>query len=79
MRHPSLTNFFPWIQKLHCRQQTRLMQLNKGDKTRPKDKRYQKIDRQLTKYKCDLTVSHVKQFVFYVHLLFRNNWQSAPN
>jgi hypothetical protein len=56
MKHPSLTNFIPWLQKLHSRLQTRLIQLQRGAKTRIKDKRYTKIDATLNKYKRDLIV-----------------------
>jgi hypothetical protein len=63
MKHPSLTNFLPWLQKLHGRLQTRLMQLQGGAKTRPRDERYKNIDATLSNYKRDLIVSIFISFI----------------
>uniref|UniRef100_A0A914X5Y6 Ubiquitin-like protease family profile domain-containing protein n=1 Tax=Plectus sambesii TaxID=2011161 RepID=A0A914X5Y6_9BILA len=53
LAHPSLTNFVPWLQQIHSRLQTRMVQLQAGAKTRPKDQRYVKLDERIGKYKTD--------------------------
>uniref|UniRef100_A0A914WZK9 MULE transposase domain-containing protein n=1 Tax=Plectus sambesii TaxID=2011161 RepID=A0A914WZK9_9BILA len=53
LAHPSLTNFLPWLQELHSWLQTRIVQLQAGAKTRPKDQRYVQLDDRIDKYKTN--------------------------
>ncbi len=51
MTHPSLSNFLAWQQRLHCKQQTRVDQLDGGQRPKPRDKRYVHLDLRLDGYK----------------------------
>ncbi len=51
MTHPSLSNFLAWLQRLHCKQQTRVDQLDGGQRPKPRDKRYVRLDLRLAGYK----------------------------
>uniref|UniRef100_A0A914WLX7 Ubiquitin-like protease family profile domain-containing protein n=1 Tax=Plectus sambesii TaxID=2011161 RepID=A0A914WLX7_9BILA len=53
LAHPSLTKFLPWLQAIHSRLQTRMVQLQAGATPRPKDQRYVRLDERIAKYKTD--------------------------
>uniref|UniRef100_A0A914X875 Ubiquitin-like protease family profile domain-containing protein n=1 Tax=Plectus sambesii TaxID=2011161 RepID=A0A914X875_9BILA len=54
--HPSLTIFVPWLQEIHSRQQTRMVQLQAGATPRPKDQRYVWLDQWIAVYKTNFQV-----------------------
>uniref|UniRef100_A0A914W3A4 Ubiquitin-like protease family profile domain-containing protein n=1 Tax=Plectus sambesii TaxID=2011161 RepID=A0A914W3A4_9BILA len=53
LAHPSLTKFLLWLQEIHSRLQTRMVQLQAGATPRPKDQRYVRLDERIAKYKTD--------------------------
>uniref|UniRef100_A0A914VB78 Uncharacterized protein n=1 Tax=Plectus sambesii TaxID=2011161 RepID=A0A914VB78_9BILA len=53
LAHPSLTKFLPWLQGIHSRLPTRMVQLQAGATPQPKDQRYVWLEKRIAKYKSD--------------------------
>uniref|UniRef100_A0A914VN85 Ubiquitin-like protease family profile domain-containing protein n=1 Tax=Plectus sambesii TaxID=2011161 RepID=A0A914VN85_9BILA len=51
LAHPSQTKFLSWLQEIHSRLQTRMVQLQAGAKPRPKDQRYVRLDERIANAK----------------------------